>query len=44
MGRIFPGKQDEYGGDNPQLRSFAMGSLPVVERHRLMMKELRERL
>lgn len=29
------------GGDNPQLRSLALSTLPVVERHLTMMKRLR---
>ncbi len=32
------------GGDNPQLRSFAAGTAPVVERHLKHMKMLREAL
>ena len=28
-------------GDNPQLRSWAMGSLPVVERHLEMARRLK---
>ena len=32
------------GGDNPQLRSFASGTLPVVERHLSRMKALRAQL
>lgn len=31
-------------GDNPQLRSVAMGTLPVVERHLVKVKELRASL
>ena len=33
-----------YGGDNPQLRSVAAGTAPVVERHLRHMKMLRETL
>ena len=32
------------GGDNAQLRSFALGTLPVVERHLHKVKELRNAL
>jgi putative membrane protein len=32
------------GGDNPQLRSLALSTLPVVERHLQKMKELRAAL
>ena len=32
------------GGDNPQLRSFAAGTLPVVDRHLKKMKQIRSQL